>query len=348
MTDRVGGVAEATEFDAGAEDRRARVANVSDRGTEGPDEGVAAEVWASLAERPRTLSSKYFYDTRGSELFVEITTLAEYYPTRTERALLEEWAGHLVGDQGPRALLELGAGSASKTRVLLDAMEARTGGGIYLPQDVSGAFLEETARRLRDEYPHLEVAPLVGDLTHPFEPDLEVPRPVMVALLGSTIGNFTDEQATEILSNVRSFLEAGDRFLLGVDLRPSAGKSVAELEAAYNDPRGVTAEFNLNILANLNGLADTDFDLERFEHRAFYDSGEARIEMHLVSRGTQTVRVPGHGSFRLEDGETIRTEISRKWNRPSVEGLFSRGDLELLEWITDERGRYALAVGGPR
>ena len=305
------------------------------------------EVWDGLRDRPRTLSSKYFYDTRGSELFVEITHLDEYYPTRTERALLEARGRALLRDHGPRALLELGAGSARKTRVLLDAMEARDGGGVYIPQDVSGDFLEETARRLRTEYPHLEVTPLVGDLTHPFEPDLEVPRPVMVALLGSTIGNFNDAQATEILVNIQEFLRPGDRFLMGADLRPSPGKSVGELEAAYNDARGVTAEFNRNILANLNARLGTDFDLSRFEHRAFYDPEEARIEMHLASRGGQRVRVPGRGTLELEDGETIRTEISRKWDRPSVERLFGRGGLRLMDWITDARGRYALAVGGP-
>jgi L-histidine N-alpha-methyltransferase len=309
---------------------------------------MAAEVWEGLSEAPRTLSSKYFYDTRGSELFVEITGLAEYYPTRTERTLLERRGQELLRHHAPRALLELGAGSAKKTRVLLDAMETRDGGGVYIPQDVSGEFLEETARRLRDEYPHLEVSPLVGDLTHPFEPDLEVPRPVMVALLGSTIGNFTDAQATEILTNIQSFLQPGDRFLMGADLRPSAGKSVDELEAAYNDARGVTAEFNRNILANLNRRLGTDFQPDRFQHQAFYHVEGARIEMHLVSQGPQTIRIPGQGIVELENGESIRTEISRKWDRPSVERLFALGELELLEWITDERERYALAVGGPR
>jgi L-histidine N-alpha-methyltransferase len=304
------------------------------------------EVWAGLRERPRTLSSKYFYDTRGSELFVEITGLAEYYPTRTERALLEKWGGTLIREHRPRALLELGAGSAGKTRVLLDAMEVREGGGVYLPQDVSEEFLQETARHLRREYPHLEVSPLTGDLTHPFGPDLDVPRPVMVALLGSTIGNFTDAQNEEILTNIRSLLRPGDRFLLGADLRPSPGKSVDELEAAYNDSRGVTAEFNRNILANLNARLGTDFDPARFDHLAFYDRDEARIEMHLVSRGAQTVEVPERGRLHFEDGEAIRTEISRKWDRESVQRLFALGDLRLIEWITDERERYALAVAG--
>jgi L-histidine N-alpha-methyltransferase len=309
---------------------------------------MRAEVWAGLRDRPRTLSSKYFYDTRGSELFVEITGLPEYYPTRTERALLERWGQVLIRRHRPRAVLELGAGSARKTRVLLDAMETRKGGGVYLPQDVSGEFLEETARSLRREYPHLEVAPLVGDLTHPFEPELEVPRPVMVALLGSTIGNFTDAQNREIMTNVRSFLRPGDRFLLGADLRPSPGKTVEELETAYNDAQGVTAEFNRNILSNLNRRLGTDFDPARFEHRAFYNHDEARIEMHLVSVGAQTVEVPERGSILLDDGETIRTEISRKWDRDSVERLFGLGELEVLEWIPDERQRYALAMGGLR
>lgn len=342
MAEQKGSVAEAKDLEIHAE------SEVPHPDSAALTEAMAREVWASLREPPRTLSSKYFYDTRGSELFVEITGLPEYYPTRTERALLEEQGRRLIRDHGPRALLELGAGSARKTRVLLDAMETRDGGGVYLPQDVSGDFVEDTARRLRTEYPHLEVSPLVGDLTHPFEPDLQVPRPVMVALLGSTIGNFTDAQAGEILTNVRSFLTGGDRFLVGADLRPSSGKSVEELEAAYNDARGVTADFNRNILENLNRRLGTDFDPDRFEHRAFYDVSNARIEMHLISRGTQTVNVPGKGTVKLNEGETIRTEISRKWDRPSVERLFALGELQLLEWITDERQRYALAVGGLR
>jgi L-histidine N-alpha-methyltransferase len=191
------------------------------------------------------------------------------------------------------------------------------------------------------------VTPLVGDLTHPLEPDLDVPRPAMVALLGSTIGNFTDPQAAEILANIREFMHEGDRFLMGADLRPSRGKSVEELEAAYNDARGVTAEFNRNILANLNRRIGTDFDPRRFEHRAFYNPDEAQIEMHLVSRGAQRVRFPERGEIPLMDGETIRTEISRKWDRGSVERLFGSAGLVLLEWFTDPHDRYALAVGGP-
>ena len=309
--------------------------------------GMLDEVWESLNGSPRTLSSKYFYDTRGSELFVEITHLPEYYPTRTERALLDTWAEELVARHDPRSLLELGAGSARKTRVLLDALVARRNDGAYLPQDVSGDFLEETARRLRREYPTLEVAPLVGDLTHPLDPGLEVPRPVMAALLGSTIGNFSDAQARGILANVRAFLGPGDRFLMGADLRPSAGKSREELEAAYNDSRGVTAAFNRNILSVLNDRLDTDFDPGRFEHRAFYDPEEGRIEMHLVALEGQEVTIPGRGRIRLEAGESIRTEISRKYDRPTVESLFRRAGLTLVEWRTDPRGRYALAVGAP-
>ncbi|HSM06585.1 MAG TPA: L-histidine N(alpha)-methyltransferase [Longimicrobiales bacterium] len=315
-------------------------------GTEAPP-GMLDEVWASLTGRPRTLSSKYFYDTRGSELFVEITRLPEYYPTRTERALLEAWAPELVERHAPRALLELGAGSARKTRLLLDALVARRNDAAYLPQDVSGDFLEETARRIREEYPGLQVTPLVGDLTHPVDPSMDVPRPVMVALLGSTIGNFAEEQAREILGNVRAFLQPGDTFLMGADLRPSAGKTRDELEAAYNDARGVTAEFNRNILSVLNDRLGTDFEPERYRHRAFYDPREGRIEMHLVSEGAQLVEVPGRGAIRLDDGESIRTEISCKYDRPTVAALFRRAGMAVVEWRTDARERYALIVGAP-
>lgn len=305
------------------------------------------EVWEGLSRSRKVLSSKYFYDTRGSELFVRITHLPEYYPTRTEWGLLERWSQELIHRYRPTTLLELGAGSARKTRLLLDAMEHREEGGTYIPQDVSGEFVEGTAAQVRAEYPHLTVTPLVGDLTHPLDPALVVPRPVLLALLGSTIGNFSDTQATEILQNVAEFLQPGDHFLLGTDLRPSPGKTKEELEAAYNDGQGVTALFNLNILRVLNRLLGADFDPEAFRHRAFYNEAEDRIEMHLEATSPQVVTIPDRGRVAFRAGESVRTEISRKYDRPSVEALFRSAGLRVVEWLTDDRERYALAVGGP-
>jgi L-histidine N-alpha-methyltransferase len=304
-------------------------------------------VFAGLQEDQKVISSRYFYDTRGSELFVRITKLPEYYPTRTEHALLEQWGSELIRRFGPAALLELGAGSARKTRVLLDAMEARGTGGHYLPLDVSADFLEETASKLREEYPHLEVRPVVGDLAHPLDRHLDVPRPLLVAFLGSTIGNFARPGALGILSNIADFLSPGDHLLLGADLRPSRRKPLQELEAAYNDSLGVTADFNRNAMRVLNARFGTDFRPETFEHWSFYDASQGRIEMHLVALSAQTVRVPGRGEIRFKAGETVRTEISCKYDHPTVTDLFTQAGLSVDEWWTDDHERYALVVGSP-
>lgn len=311
-----------------------------------PVEADREEVWEGLNRPQKEISPRFFYDTRGSELFVEITRLPEYYPTRTERDLLERWSGSLVQRLRPASLLELGAGSARKTRLLLDAMEARLGGGRYLPQDVSADFLEGTAAALRREYPGIQVTPLVGNLTEPL-PELELPRPLVVAFLGSTLGNFTPDRATGILSHIAAVLGPDDRLLLGADLRPSEGKTLAELEAAYDDARGITADFNRNALRVLNRRLGTDFQVDAFQHRAFYEPGEGRIEMHLVATSPQTVRLPGKGTVEFLAGETLRTEISCKYDRPTLEGLFRDAGLALTEWIPDDHGRYALVVGAP-
>ncbi|HKK92236.1 MAG TPA: L-histidine N(alpha)-methyltransferase [Longimicrobiales bacterium] len=302
---------------------------------------------AGLAAPQKHVDSKYFYDQRGSELFDEITTLAEYYPTRTEVRLLERWAAPLVEQVGPSALLELGAGSARKTRLLLGPLERVSPGATYIPLDVSDVFLAETARELRAEFPRLRVTPLVGDFTRDIELREPLPRPALFALLGSTIGNFDDERAIGILSHVTEHMRSGDRLLLGVDLRPGPTKPKEELEAAYNDGRGVTEEFNLNLLRVLNDRYATDFDPSDFEHVAFYDDARHRIEMHLKARRASTVLVPGVGTVDFESGETLRTEISRKYDRVGIESIFRRSGLEIAEWL-DADDRYALAVGRVR
>ena len=307
--------------------------------------GLRDEVWAHLTRTPPQLSPKWFYDTRGSELFEAITRLPEYYPTRTEQALLERWAPGFVERLEPRVLVELGAGSARKTRVLLDAMLERRNDARYVPVDVSGEFLEDTARALRTEYPSLTVTPAVADMSRPFDLPPELPRPALHALLGSTLGNFLPGPAARLLARVRGGMRDGDAFLMGADLRPGPGKTREELEAAYDDPGGVTAAFNLNILSVLNREAGTDFDVGAWRHRALYDDAEGRIEMHLVAREAQTVTVPGRGTVTVDRSASVRTEISTKYDRPSLEGIFAEAGLELGEWVTDERGRYALVVG---
>lgn len=297
------------------------------------------EVWASLNRPQPEISPKYFYDARGSELFDRITTLDEYYPTRTERALLEDFGRRWIAGLRPRCLVELGAGRADKTRVLLDALPPeRT---VYLPVDISTTYLEEVGSALEAEYPGLTVFPVESDISRELEIPVGLPEPVVVAFLGGTIGNFYPDPAAHLLRRVADALRARDRLLLGVDLH----KDVAVLHRAYNDGHGVTAEFNRNVLRVLNRELDADFDVAGFEHRAFYDDACRRVEMHLVARGRQTATIPGCGSIVLEDGESIRTEISAKYDRPSVERLFGRAGLEVEHWVEDDRGWFALVVG---
>lgn len=315
---------------------------------------MLAEVAEGLRAPQKRLSPKYFYDERGSALFEKITRLPEYYLTRTERSLLEAHAGDLVEALGPRSLVELGAGSAAKSRILLDALmrDGRPRGDghggapdrpAYVPLDVSRDFLLEVAASLRREYPGLRVLPAVADMTDEVRLPGGVPRPALFAILGSTIGNFLRPAAEALLRRVASAMAPGDRLLLGADLH----KDTATLEAAYDDASGVTAEFNRNVLRVLNAELGADFDPDAFEHRAFYDEAERRIEMHLVARDPQRVTIPGIGVVDFAAGESIHTENSCKYDRASIASLFSAAGLAVERWITDDGGRFALAVGAP-
>lgn len=307
------------------------------------DPQMLLEVAEGLSAPQKELPPKYFYDHRGSELFEEITRLPEYYPTRTERGILEAWMPSLVAGLGTRTLIELGAGSAEKSRVILDAMRAAGTAEVYVPIDVSATFLSRTAARLRREYPGLGVEPAVADIGEALNLPRRLPRPALFAFLGSTIGNFYPTAAVRLLRRVRAAMEPGDRFLMGADLR----KDVARIEAAYNDTRGVTAEFNRNMLRVLNQELGADFDPGAFAHRAFYERTAHRIEMHLVSTRAQTVRIPGIGAVPFARGETLRTEISCKHDRASVAGLFQPAGLRIESWRTDPEELFALVVGVP-
>jgi L-histidine Nalpha-methyltransferase len=304
---------------------------------------MLAEVAAGLAAPQKELPPKYFYDHRGSELFEEITRLPEYYLTRAERRLLESWMPRLIPSLGTRALVELGAGSGEKTRVILDAMQHTGTAELYVPIDVSAAFLRETAERLRRRYPGLAVTPAVADIAEELVVPGPLPSPALYLFLGSTIGNFYPPAAIRLLARVRAAMRTEDRFLIGADLR----KDPAVIEAAYNDSRGVTAEFNRNMLRVLNHELAADFDPDGFDHRAFYDRDAHRIEMHLVARGTHHVLIPGVGEVRFAAGETIRTEISCKHDLPSLAALFTAAGLRLAAWQTDPERRFLLAVGAP-
>lgn len=302
---------------------------------------MLADVRAGLLASRKEIPSTYFYDARGSRLFEEITRLPEYYLTRAEWSLLEARADEIVRAVAPRALAELGAGTAVKSRILLTAMMAH-GAAEYLPIDVDGETLRKTAEELRAEYPALEVHPIIADMRDDVTA-MGARHPLLYAFLGSTIGNFSPEGAQRLLRRVRATLRPTDRLLLGVDLI----KDVATLEAAYNDARGVTAEFNRNVLRVLNRELGADFDERAFIHHAFYHRELHRIEMHLVARATQRVHVPGIGTLAIAAGESIRTEISCKYDRAVTEALLAASGFRLVAWMTDDPPQFALALAEP-
>jgi L-histidine Nalpha-methyltransferase len=301
---------------------------------------MLSDVREGLSSRPRHLPPKYFYDERGSQLFDEITRLPEYYPTRAERALLDRSAAAIIDISVPATLVELGAGSSDKTRLLINEMLRRSpAGATYIPVDVSADFLINSAAQLRVEYPSLQTHPVVADFSTHFTLPPH-PAPALHAFLGSTIGNFTPDAAVGIVSSARERMTQNDFFLLGVDLR----KSPQLIERAYNDSQGVTARFNKNVLDVINRRLGANFDVSRFEHNAVYNTDENRIEMRLISRGEQHVDIPDVGRITFADGEAILTELSYKYDRALATRLLTRSGLQLREWFTDEAETFALAL----
>jgi L-histidine Nalpha-methyltransferase len=297
------------------------------------------DVREGLTTTPKQLSSKYFYDERGSELFEEITQLPEYYLTRAERLLLEKRIPEIVASVRPCSLVELGAGSATKTRIILDAMRESGCAECYVPIDVSKEFLEATALQLQTEYPDVHTIPVVSDITEPFALPA-VAGPTLVVFLGSTIGNFPRDEAVSLLSHIAAAMGPSDRFLLGADLI----KDPEIINRAYNDSRGVTAAFNLNILERLNRELKADFPVKDFEHRAFYSSENHRIEMHLVARKANTIVIPAIGEISFREGETIRTELSYKYDRAKIEDILTASGLSIEKWMPADDGSFALAL----
>ncbi len=293
-----------------------------------------------LEARPRRIPSRYFYDATGSRLFDEITRLPEYYLTRTEAAILERHAGRIVDRTGAAELVELGSGTSTKTRILLDAMAAAGRLRRYLPFDVSEPVVRAAAAALAASYPELEIHGVVGE----FDRHLDRIPPGerrLVLLIGSTIGNFELPEAAALLRKIAEPMTPGDWFLLGVDLV----KDVDLLEAAYNDGQGVTARFNLNILEVVNRTFGGDFPTELYEHRAFYNPEREWIEMRLVARRGHRVRLDDlELEIEIEAGEEILTEISSKYRREVVEGLLSGAGFELRDWLADEEELFALAL----
>jgi L-histidine N-alpha-methyltransferase len=285
---------------------------------------------------------KYFYDDRGSALFEAICELPEYYQTRTEHALLRRIAPALVDTTGVADLVELGAGAALKTRVLLDAMAEAGSLRRFVPFDYSEWIVRRVAHELVDEYPGLHVHGVVADFVEQMgqlPAPLDTPR--LVLFLGGTIGNFEPGRAACFLRRLASCLRPGDFFLLGTDLV----KDRARLEAAYNDRAGITAEFNRNVLHVLNAELDGDFDPQAFAHRAFYDPERRWIEMRLVAARRSRVHLPAlELDLGFAPGDEIRTEISAKYDRAAVGSLLASAGFRLLEWHTDPERLFALSL----
>ncbi len=300
------------------------------------------EIWQGLSQEHHVLSPKFFYDRRGSELFERITQLEEYYQTRTERGILMEWMPRLIPELGISSVIELGAGSGEKTRIILAALNDRDGTATYVPIDVSGPFLKDAAARIEQEFDHLRVRPTVGDITKPLTFPEDIPEPRLFVFLGGTIGNFAGSAAVELLRNVRRRMGPRDRLLVGCDLI----KDPAIIERAYNDSKGITAEFNLNMLRHLNWKFGLDFDETAYSHRAVYNQVEDRIEMYLDVDRADRVSVPGHGILEFSPGETILTEISCKYDRKRMADIFSQAGLGLELFITDPDGLFGMALGG--
>ncbi len=297
------------------------------------------DVLAGLSAKPKRLSPKYFYDLAGSALFDRITQLPEYYPTRCELALLRENAPAIASLFPPNcALIEFGAGSSKKARILLGAAATVEA---YVPVDISGDFLQQDAAHLRRDFPHLGVHPIVADFTGPFAiPSAIATLPRVGFFPGSTIGNFEHHEAARFLRHAGEMLGAGAVLVIGVDLV----KDSKILCPAYNDAEGVTAKFNLNLLARINRELDANFDLGAFEHHACYNIEHNRIEMHLASTRRQKVRVNGK-SFNFRAGETIHTENSYKYTVESFQALaHGAGWTPLKVWSDGQFSMHALRI----
>jgi L-histidine N-alpha-methyltransferase len=308
------------------------------------------ELRAALLRTPREIPSRFFYDDRGSRLFERITELPEYYQTRTEHALLDEIADRVAALSRATQLVEIGSGAATKTRVLLDALDRAGRLRLYVPVDVAESTVHRVACELAEEYPGLAVDGLVADFNADLSPlpalleagQAGAPEPRLVIFLGGTIGNLPPAEAHHFLATRHHEMAPGDSFLLGVDLV----KPVARLEAAYNDAAGVTAEFNRNILRVANQVADGGtFDPAAFTHRAFYDPAQRWIEMRLRSDRRQRVRLPALGlDLDLASGEEIRTEISAKYDRTTAESLLAAAGFQPAHWFQDRDDLFGLAL----
>lgn len=300
-----------------------------------PVADIRAEVLEGLSRQPKRLSPKYFYDQRGSQLFDAITELPEYYPTRTELGILEDNGDEIADFLGDNCMLmELGSGSSRKIRVLLDALQPAA----YVPLDISKEHLLGSAEALARDYPELEVHAACTDYSSDFEvPELPEKLPRAAFFPGSSIGNFEPDDARELLARVRRHLGNGGKLLIGVDLK----KDNEILNAAYNDAQKITAAFNLNLLQRFNRELDADFELEQFDHYAFFNDVAGRVEMHLVSRSDHQVNIAGE-AIRFAAGESLHTENSYKYTVEEFQRLADEAGFVNERVWTDEAELFSV------
>jgi L-histidine N-alpha-methyltransferase len=324
--------------------------NASDRlsvrslGDRGASSSFADDVRSGLGERPRSLPPKYFYDERGSWLFEKICGTPEYYPTRVEDGLLARHSGEIIDLVGPSAIVELGSGSSRKTAHLIGACEQAACHAVYQPVDVCREMLEEAGRRLCTDHDWLRVDAVVGDYCSGLDGLGEQQGQRLFMFLGGTIGNFDEVEAAGFLRDLRRIMGTHDRLLMGAD----RVKDTAVLNAAYNDAQGYTAAFNRNVLEVINRELDADFACESFHHQAWFNERKSRIEMHLQSISSQQVRIADLDMVaEFEPGETILTEISRKFTRNSLVDLLGAAGLEVERHYTPADDYYSLVLARP-
>jgi L-histidine N-alpha-methyltransferase len=305
---------------------------------------MAEDVLRGLTSTPKRLQPKYLYDERGSDLFEQITELPEYYPMREEGALLNSIASALIASMAPGEIVELGSGSSTKTRALLDAGRANGCLKRYVAFDVSESIIRLAASELLQRYDGLEVYGIVGDFHRHLEKIPPHTGRRLVLFLGGTLGNLYRDERIELLGQIRGLLAPDDRLLVGFDLV----KDKALIEAAYNDSQGVTAEFNRNMLRVINNGLDGDFDPDAFEHYAYFNTTESRIEMHLRPKSAQVAHLGKIGlKVIVEPAETIWTESSHKFTEASVREMLTASGLSLEEWHAAAGDMFALALAGP-
>jgi L-histidine N-alpha-methyltransferase len=303
-------------------------------------EKMINDILQGMIKTQKSIPSKYFYDARGSQLFEQICMTSEYYPTKTELSILDQSATAIMRffSQEGGDLVELGSGSNQKIRKLLDVMRPLKHGRIrYVPVDISDRSLLESATELLKDYDNLEILGVLADFTRHIE---ALPRGrKLITFFGSTIGNLTEKEAVTFLRNVRAMMNPDDRFLLGMDML----KPIEILESAYNDGQGVTRDFNRNILTHINRELKSDFDPEDFDHLAFFDSRREQVEMHLRAKRTVNALIADLGlRVEIRKGDTIHTEICKKFSRESAGRLFQRAELSIARWFTDPRRWFSL------